>query len=158
MPDPNSHITRSLDCIRQMQSFVSAIPAEADKQRFTSMLYELSEHVVSVSNELAVCEYRISELSRQRFEPVIDAQAGTHCPYIDPDALVNGAYSVEEFEHKLQQACESEAQVLGMFLHKYAKIGYLDFHGESKKKIFARLKDYFPTMRQYGYRNFAAAF
>ena len=156
MATPNIHISTALDCIRQMQSFVCTLPLEQDRQQFLALINELSKQVVCASNDLAICEYRISEASKQLYEPVIAAQAGECCRYIDTEAVANSTYSLSEFEKKLQQACESEAHVLGQFIHKYTKIGYLDFHGESKKKIFCTLREYFPTMRQYGYRNFAA--
>ena len=50
------------------------------------------------------------------------------------------------------------AKVLGAFLTKYAKIGYLDFHGENKKKIFMHLHEFCPSMRSYKYSNFVANF
>lgn len=156
MSQSKDHITGSLDCIQKVQSFVRYISDEADRQRFTSLLSELRDHVVGTSNELAVCEYRIAELSKQQYEPIVVAQGGECCRYIDADALAKGAYTVEEFEKKLRHACESEARVLGEFINKYFKLGYLDFHGENKKKIYTHLREYFPTMRRYSYTHFAA--
>ena len=87
------------------------------------------------------------------------AKEETICPYINRDEIVKkGIYSVDEFQKMLRQACEQEAKVLVKFLIQHRDYQNLDFHGAGIKAIYTTLrKDCFPTMRDYSYQNFAAA-
>lgn len=81
------------------------------------------------------------------------------CRYIDKDKLAEtGIHTLEEFTKMLRQACEQDAKSLGEFLRKYYKLGYLDFHGEGKKKIYEHLKACFPGAIKYSYPNFTQYF
>lgn len=81
------------------------------------------------------------------------------CRYIDFDKLAqNGIYTPEQFTTMLRQACEQDAKALGAFLKKYFKMGYLDFHGDNKKKIYEHLKECFPGTIKYSYPNFTQYF
>ena len=81
------------------------------------------------------------------------------CRYIDFDKLAqNGIYTPEQFTTMLRQACEQDAKALAAFLTKYFKMGSLDFHGDSKKKIYEHLKECFPGTIKYSYPNFTQYF
>jgi hypothetical protein len=81
------------------------------------------------------------------------------CRYIDKDKLAQtGIHTEEQFTTMLRQACEQDAKTLGAFLKKYYKMGYLDFHGDSKKKIYDHLKACFPGAIKYSYPNFTQYF
>ena len=81
------------------------------------------------------------------------------CRYIDKDKLAEtGVHTVEDFTKMLRKACEQDAKALGEFLRKYFKLGYLDFHGDSKKKIYEHLKECFPGTIKYSYPNFTQYF
>ena len=81
------------------------------------------------------------------------------CPYLDIRKLrEESVYQPLEFENMLQKSAENDAGTLAAFLNKYRKLGYLDFHGDSKRQIYQTLRTYFPTMRPYSYQNFAAYF
>ncbi len=83
----------------------------------------------------------------------------TTCRYIDKDKLAEaGIHSEQEFTTMLRQACEQDAKTLGAFLKKYFKLGYLDFHGDGKKKIYDHLKACFPGAIKYSYPNFTQYF
>ena len=83
----------------------------------------------------------------------------TLCPFIDADALQEkGTYTVEQFQKMLKQACEQEAYVLVDFLIKHERYGNLDFHGADVKARHKQLYKCFPTMRDYTYQNFSAAY
>lgn len=83
----------------------------------------------------------------------------TTCPYINGEELAKkGIYTVDDFQKKLRHACEQEAKVLVDFLIEHEKYGNLDFHGANMKAIYTTLRSKcFPTMRDYSYQNFAAA-
>ena len=81
------------------------------------------------------------------------------CRYIDKDKLAQtGIHTEEQFTTMLRQACEQDAKTLGAFLKKYYKMGYLDFHGDSKKKIYDHLKACFQGAIKYSYPNFTQYF
>lgn len=83
----------------------------------------------------------------------------TPCRYIDLDKLVEmRIHTPEEFTRSLRQACEQDAPTLGAFLKKNYKLGYLDFHGDGKKKIYEHLKECFPQGLNYSYTNFTLYF
>lgn len=154
----NTHILTMNTCLGEVRELVRGLPELAVKPRLMVLMEQLNDELFSAQTDFAEVSKRNIELNRQLYEPVIMAQTSPLCRYIDVDALEKGAYQVPEFERKLRQACEGTARVLGLFLRKYEKIGYLDFHGESKMKIFLHLQDCFPTMRQYKYKNFSANF
>ena len=155
----NTHILALNTYLGQMRAMVCAMPQSAEQEQLLELVETMIDEVFSAQTDFAGLHSQIGELNRQLFEPVLRAQMGKSCRYVDVDALNKaGIHTLEEFEKMLCQACESEAKVLGIFLRKYEKLGYLDFHGESKKKIFAHLREFCPTMRQYGYNNFTANF
>ncbi len=154
----NTHILTIDTYLGRMRALVCAMPQSAEKEQLIELVNALTDEIFCAQTDFAALLQQISEFNRQLYEPVMRAQMGKRCRYIDVDALNKGAYSLEEFEKMLCQACESEAKVLGAFLKKYQKIGYLDFHGESKKKIHTHLREFCPTMRPYKYNNFSANF
>jgi len=92
-------------------------------------------------------------------EDVTPIVAHEPCPFLVPERLTElGLYTMEQFETMFREAVESDAKTLAAFLKKYKQLGVLDFKGKDKKQIFAILRDSFPTMRQYSYRNFIAYF
>ena len=92
-------------------------------------------------------------------EEVTPIESHAPCPFLVPEKLTElGLYTLEKFETMFREAAESDAKTLAAFLKKYKQLGVLDFKGMDKKQIFARLQAYFPTMRQYSYRNFIAYF
>ena len=81
------------------------------------------------------------------------------CSYINIEAVLKaGIWQPEQIEEKLRQTCEKDSKALAKFLRDYEKMGYLDFHGDSKKKILETLQEHFPTMRHYEYYTFATYF
>lgn len=77
------------------------------------------------------------------------------CPFLVTEKLTElGLYTPEQFENMFREAAESDAKTLAAFLKKYRQMGVLDFKGMDKKQIFAKLQEYFPTMRRYSYSNF----
>lgn len=92
-------------------------------------------------------------------EPKEQAVEPIKCRYIDLDKIAETCiHTPEEFARSLRQACEQDAPALGAFLKKYFKLGYLDFHGDSKKKIYEHLKECFPDGLNYSYTNFTLYF
>ena len=154
----NTHILTINTYLGQMRALVCALPQSAEKEQLTELLNVITDEIFCVQTDFAALLNQISELNQQLYKPVMRAQMGDGCRYIDVDALNKGPYKLEEFEKMLCHACEGTAKELGMFLDKYRKIGYLDFHGESKKQVLAHLREFCPTMRRYGYKNFAANF
>lgn len=155
----NTHILTIDTYLGQMRALVRTMPQSAEKEQLIELTNAMTDEIFCAQTDFANLHNQIAELHRQLYEPVVRAQMGKRCRFIDVDALnKGGVYTLEEFEKMLCQACESEAKVLGAFLKKYRKIGYLDFHGENKKKIFTHLQDFCPTMRSYKYNNFTANF
>ena len=155
----NAHILAINTYLGEMREMVRALECNPTKEALMELVQAMTDEIFGAHTDFAEMNNQIADLHRQLYEPVVRAQAGEQCRYIDVDALnKGGVYSLDDFEKKLRKACESEARVLAAFLRKYEKIGYLDFHGESKKRILAHLQECFPTMRRYGYPNFAAAF
>lgn len=155
----NAHILAIDACLGDMRGIVRNMDETPDKQELIELISRLTHEMFAINTDIAHAQHKLTELHRQIYEPFIQAQSGTVCRYIDLNALNReGLYSLDEFDKKMKQAAESEARVLCDFLHKYEKIGYLDFHAESKKSIFRHLRECYPTMRQYKYNNFAANF
>ena len=155
----NSHILAIDTYLGEMRGIVRALGNSPEKEALMNLAQAMTDEVFGAHTDFAEMNNQIADLHRQLYEPVVRAQAGEQCRYIDVDTLnKSGVYSLDEFEKMMRKACESEARVLAAFLRKYEKIGYLDFHGENKKRILAHLQECFPTMRLYKYPNFAAAF
>ena len=155
----NTHILTLNSHLGELRGLVRAIPDSALKTDILELLTSITDEVFCTQTDFAVMDAQMTELRKQIYEPVILAQVGELCRYIDLDALnKGGVYSLEDFDRMLRQACEGTAKELGTFLRKYEKIGYLDFHGESKKSIFTHLRVCYPTMRRYKYTNFAPNF
>ena len=90
-------------------------------------------------------------------EDVVPIVEQAPCPFLVTEKLTEiGLYTPEQFENMFREAAESDAKTLAAFLKKYRQMGVLDFKGMDKKQIFAKLQEYFPTMRRYSYRNFIA--
>ena len=155
----NSHILAIDTYLGEMRGMVRALENNPAKEALMNLVQAMTDEVFEAHADFTEMNNKIADLHRQLYEPIVRAQAGEQCRYIDVDALnKSGVYTLEDFEKKLRKACESDARVLAVFLRKYEKIGYLDFHSENKKRILAHLQECFPTMKQYGYPNFAAAF
>ena len=84
--------------------------------------------------------------------------------YVNMDALeeyianINHQMTYESFMNDFRIAAETDAPTLADFLHRYEKLGILNFHHDTKRTIHDKLQAYFPTMAKYTYTNFAAAF
>lgn len=79
--------------------------------------------------------------------------------YICMDRLEQyGLISYEAFMEEFRYAAEKDAPTLARFMRKYEQLGILNFHGDTKKNILAKLQAYFPTMKHYEYKNFTAAY
>ena len=88
-------------------------------------------------------------------EDVVPIVEQAPCPFLVTEKLTEiGLYTPEQFENMFREAAESDAKTLAAFLKKYRQMGVLDFKGMDKKQIFAKLQEYFPTMRRYSYSNF----
>ena len=139
-----------------MRELVCAMPESAACVEMVGLVEVMTDEIFCAQTDYAGLQQQIAELNRQLYEPVVQAQMGKRCRYIDADVLNSkGAYTPEEFDKMLCKACESSAKVLGTFLRKYEKLGYLDFHGENKKQILKHLRECYPTMRKYKYGHFA---
>lgn len=83
----------------------------------------------------------------------------SYCEYINREKLAEqDIYTLDEFEKMFAKATKGEAPELAAFLHKYEKLGILDFKEHGKKKIYETLRAHFKEMREYSYTNFAAAY
>lgn len=155
----NTHILTIDTHLGELRTLVRSLPDTSVKESMLELIQSMTDEIFCAQTDFAALGNRVAELSQQLYAPIVHAQMGELCRYIDVDALnKSGVYSLEDFDRMLRKACESEGKVLGKFLHKYEKIGYLDFHGESKKKILEHLRTCYPTMRRYKYPNFAANF
>ena len=155
----NTHILTINTQLGELRELVRTLPDSAVKEKMLGLMASMTDEIFSAQTDFASLGTQVAELSKQLYAPVVHAQMGEICRYIDIDALNKvGTYSLEDFDKMLRQACESTAKELGAFLRKYKKIGYLDFHQETKKKILEHLQACYPTMRPYKYKNFAASF
>ena len=154
----NEHILAINDELGYAKQVLGMMCESSEREEVMCSLSRCLDHLFALHADMSSVQAQIAELSKQLYEPIVAAQEGkTVCLYIDCDALRKGAYTSDEFEKMLCHACESDARSLGAFLKKYGEIGYLDFHGDSKRKIWKTLQEHFPTMRRYSYQNFAAA-
>ncbi len=114
---------------------------------------------LTIQNDIRVTRAIDDEKPTKKQTKEPKAKEETTCPYINADALKEkGVYTVEQFQRMLRQSCEQEAKVLVDFLIKHESYGNLDFHGANMKAIYTTLRSKcFPTMRDYSYQNFAAA-
>ena len=107
---------------------------------------------VSIGQDVPTSASSTNDASIEDVTPVVEHAP---CPFLVPDKLTElGLYSLEQFETMFREAAESDAKTLAAFLKNYRQMGVLDFKGMDKKQIFAKLQEYFPTMRQYSYSNF----
>ncbi len=71
------------------------------------------------------------------------------CPYIQVSKLAEvGTYTPEQFNAMMSKEAEQT----------HTKTGYLNFGQHSKRQIYHTLHEFFPTMKQYSYSNFALYF
>lgn len=128
----------------------------------TRLLYEYTQEAIKAhmgnSDRQVWKQYYLSDdyLSEQIAEEI---QRVRNFDYIRMDRLEEyGLISYESFIEEFRYAAENDAPTLARFMRKYEQLGILNFHGDNKKIIFTKLQAYFPTMKQYGYKNFAAAY
>lgn len=89
----------------------------------------------------------------------VTQQPQNNLPFLVPKKLEElNLYTLEQFADMYRKAAESDAKTFAMFLKKYRDLKVLDFQGYNKKEIFAAMRNFFPTMRQYSYRNFTDNF
>lgn len=87
----------------------------------------------------------------------VTQQEQNNLPFLVPKKLEElNLYTLEQFADMYRKAAESDAKTFAMFLKKYRDLKVLDFQGYNKKEIFAAMRNFFPTMRQYSYDNFVA--
>ena len=125
-----------------------------------AMASDMSPVQVTIKNDVKITRaVEKEEKPKKKQNKIPKATEEAICPYINADVLAEkGNYTVEQFQRMLRQACEQEAKVLVKFLIQHKKYENLDFHGASMKAIYITLrKDCFPTMKDYSYQNFAAA-
>ena len=81
------------------------------------------------------------------------------CPYIQVSKLAEvGTYTPEQFNAMMSKEAEQTASQFAKFLNRHTKTGYLNFGQHSKRQIYHTLHEFFPTMKQYSYSNFALYF
>lgn len=130
----------------------------------TMKLFDIDKMTAEQIEEFRVAlfegmDYYLEQWESEPTQPQDQPSIIPTCRYIDFDKLAqNGIYTPEQFTTMLRQACEQDAKALGAFLKKYFKMGYLDFHGDNKKKIYEHLKECFPGTIKYSYPNFTQYF
>ena len=155
----NAHILHADEQLNIAMQLAKRLPDSIDKNLLICALHGVQAELFMMSVDYEKITTENTQLHRQLYEPIVQAQAARKCKYIDEDALAKtGTYSYNEFEKKLEQACQGTAKSLGEFLRKYERIGYLDFHGDSKRCIYEYLQAYFPEMRKYGPKHFSENF
>lgn len=102
---------------------------------------------------------QIQVMNAEHMGTLEEKPAESYCEYINREKLAEqNIYTLDEFETLFAKATKGEAPELAAFLHKYEKLGILDFKGHSKKKIYENLRAHFKEMREYSYTNFTAAY
>ena len=134
--------------IEESRSHIAQLMGRAEEMK---MAAEYEQRLLN-----ALCATR-EELDK--YKQKYDARSMNLCPYIHIEGILkNGIWQPEQIEEKLRQACEQDSKALATFLRENEKLGYLDFHGDSKTKILKTLRAHFPSMRQYEYNTFATYF
>ena len=135
------------------------------------LIEESSAHIVQIKGRIAELEafaqreQKLVEALRQAQEKIdsykrkYEAGSVSVCVYIDIEGLqATSIWTPEQFEQKLREACEQDSKTLANFLHENEKKGYMNFHGDSKRKIYDTLHAHFPSMRKYRYNTLATYF
>lgn len=169
----NLDIRQRQDLISYTRRFLEWLPKNysisklAERRIIEAIEKEMPPIQVTIKNNVKVTHAGEEEKPKKKqakpkaktTTKVPKATKETTCPYINGEELAKkGIYTVDDFQKKLRHACEQEAKVLVDFLIEHEKYGNLDFHGANMKAIYTTLRSKcFPTMRDYSYQNFAAA-
>ena len=82
-----------------------------------------------------------------------------YCVYLDiPSIKESGIWTPAQVQQKLEKASEKDAREFVKFLRDFEKKNYLNFHGDSKRKVYQTLRAQLPMMRTYSETNFYAYF
>lgn len=82
-----------------------------------------------------------------------------YCVYLDIDAIKRaGIWTPAQIQEQLEKASEKDAKEFVVFLRDFVKKTYLNFHGDSKRKVYTTLRAQLPMMRPYSESNFYAYF
>ena len=120
----NAHILHADEQLNIAMQLAKRLPDSIDKNLLICALHGVQAELFMMSVDYEKITTENTQLHRQLYEPIVQAQAARKCKYIDEDALAKtGTYSYNEFEKKLEQACQGTAKSLGEFLRKYERIG-----------------------------------
>ena len=134
--------------IEETQSHISQLLGRAEELKTAAMYEQRLLDALCVTKD---------ELDQYKLK--YEAKSVNLCKYINIEVVLqSGIWQPEQIEEKLREACEKDSKTLATFLREYEKLGYLNFHGDSKTKILETLRAHFPSMRRYGYNTFAAYF
>ena len=92
-------------------------------------------------------------------EDVAFEEMPVYCVYLDIEAIKSaGIWTPAQVQEQLEKASEKDANEFAAFLRDYEKKTYLNFHGDSKRKVYNTLRAQLPMMRDYKESNFYAYF
>ena len=92
-------------------------------------------------------------------EDVAFEEMPVYCVYLDIDAIKRtGIWTPAQVQGQLEKASEKDAKEFAAFLRDFEKKTYLNFHGDSKRKVYNTLRAQLPMMRDYKESNFYAYF
>jgi len=92
-------------------------------------------------------------------EDVEFEEVPTYCVYLDIDAIKHaGIWTPAMVQEQLEKASEKDAKEFVAFLRDFEKKTYLNFHGDSKRKVYNTLRAQLPMMRSYKESNFYTYF
>ena len=158
-----------LECFRYLIAYEAKCHKELIDQAPNDFIRQLMEYYMMYFSTVIMEKYpneenllllrKIQQQTEAPQSAQASAQAKEYCEYINREKLAEqNIYTLDEFEKMFAKATKGEAPELAAFLHKYEKLGILEFKGHSKKKIYYTLFAHFKEMREYGYTNFAAAY
>ena len=151
----NAHILTINDRLSAAKQILWKQDEWSDKQVLMALIDDITDHLYGISNDMAEDKRRISELQRQLYEPVVQAQA-PRAPFPLLTDLCYAQNKVDAVEAEMHAACQGTAVGLWKVIRVQEALGYVAARNRTASDIYALIEERFGKL-PYNIRNFRKA-
>lgn len=151
----NAHILAINDRLSAAKQILWRQGESSDKQVLMALIDDITDHLYGISNDMSDDRRMISELQRQLYEPIVQAQAD-HAPFA---MLTDECYAqnkVDAVESELHAACQGSAVGLWKTIRIQEALGYIAARNRTASDIYDMVEERFGKL-PYNKRNFRYA-
>ena len=151
----NAHILAINDRLSAAKQILWRQSESCDKQVLMALIEDITDHLYGISNDMSDDRRTISELQRQLYEPIVQAQAD-RAPF---GLLTDQCYAqnkVDAVEAEMHAACQGTAVGLWKTIRIQEALGYIAARNRTASDIYDMVEERFGKL-PYNIRNFRKA-